>query len=380
MYQLRHMRVPEWAAVNEAVQNEKRKGGKAALVNAVLRNYLRRAGEMRGPAGKDEVKNISITTSHPEWLIRRWISRLGSEETLKLAYKNNDIPWLTLRIDRARGEALKLLAANGIEAEKTIYSPVGIILKGRRKEGSAASSVERAAVEQIIVEYSRIAPQQIPLDASSFFIQDEAAQLVSYLLDPVPGDRVLDACAAPGGKTTHIARLIKDSGEVVAAEIDAGRLRKIIENVTRLDIKAVTTIHGDIRREVVSGYFDKILVDAPCSSIGVIRKNPDVKYRHEEQDLKRFQSLQLDLMNRIVRYLKPGGIMVYSVCSTEPEEGDEVIRYFLQSHPDFSIIEGAYAFLSHFSYMDDEGHLFYRTWPQNDNMDGFFAARLKRIV
>ena len=375
MYQLRYMRVPEWAAVNEAVQNEKRKGGKSALVNAVLRNYLRRAGEMRAPAGKDAVENLAITASHPAWLIRRWISRLGSEEAIKLADKNNDIPSLTLRIDGDREEAIKLLAVNGIEAELTKYSPVGIGIKGRRKEGSSAPSAE-----QDIIEYNRIVPRNIPLDTSSYVIQDEAAQLVSYLLDPVAGERVLDACAAPGGKTTHMARLMKDSGEIVAAEIDAGRLRKVIENVTRLGIKSVTPIHGDIRRGIVRDRFDKILLDAPCSSIGVIRRNPDVKYRHEEQDLKRFQSLQLDLMNRTCRYLKPGGVMVYSVCSTESEEGDEVIRYFLQSHPDFSIIEGVYAFLGHFSYRDDQGHLFYRTWPQSDDMDGFFAARLKKVT
>jgi 16S rRNA (cytosine967-C5)-methyltransferase len=201
---------------------------------------------------------------------------------------------------------------------------------------------------------------------------------MSYLLDPVAGERVLDACAAPGGKTTHIARLMHDAGEIVAVEIDVGRIKKIEENVARLNLKSVTVVNGDIRRTVVKGFFDKVLLDAPCSSIGVIRKNPDVKYRHEEKDLKRFQSLQLDLLDRTARYLRPGGSMVYSVCSTEPEEGEEVIRLFLQSHPDFSIIEGAHAFLGHFAYRDEEGHLFYRTWPHRDNMDGFFAARLER--
>jgi 16S rRNA (cytosine967-C5)-methyltransferase len=379
LYQLRSLRVPEWAAVNEAVKIEKRKNGKAAVVNAVLRNYLRRREEMGGPETTDAVEYISITTSHPAWLIRRWIERLGSEETLKLARKNNDIPGLTIRIDGDREEAIQVLTANGIEAERTKYSPVGIIIKGRRKEGGTAATPERTAVQQDTTEYSRIALRHIPLDASSYVIQDEAAQLMSYLLDPVAGERVLDACAAPGGKTTHIARLMQDRGEVVAVDIDVGRMKKVEENVARLELKSVTVIQGDIKRADVKGLFDKVLLDAPCSSIGVIRKNPDVKYRHEEKDLKRFQSLQLDLLDRTARYLKPGGSMVYSVCSTEPEEGDEVIRYFLQRHPDFSMIEGAYTFLGHFAYRDEEGHLFYRTWPHRDNMDGFFATRLKRM-
>ncbi len=382
VYQLRFMRVPEWAAVNEAVQIEKRKSGKAALVNAVLRNYLRRREGIGGPEEAGVVENISIATSHPAWLIRRWIGRLGSEEALKLARKNNDIPLLTLRIDGDREKSLKLLAENGIDAEQTQYSPVGVIIKGRRKESGRKDGREEyseaVTAEPGGMEYSRIAPQHIPLDVASYVIQDEAAQLITYLLDPASGERVLDACAAPGGKTTHIARLMHDAGEIVAVEMDVGRIKKIEENVARLNLKSVTVVHGDIRRAVVKGLFDKLLLDAPCSSIGVIRKNPDVKYRHEEKDLKRFQSLQLDLLDRTARYLRPGGSMVYSVCSTEPEEGDEVIRFFLQSHPDFSIIEGAYKFLGHFAYRDEEGHLFYRTWSHRDNMDGFFATRLKR--
>jgi 16S rRNA (cytosine967-C5)-methyltransferase len=382
MYQLRFLRVPEWAAVNEAVEIEKRKNGKVAVVNAVLRNYLRRREEMDGPEKTDTVEHISIATSHPAWLIKRWIERLGSKEALRLARKNNDIPLLTLRIDGDREQSLKLLAEKGIDAEQTNYSPVGVIIKGRRRERERKVSPEKygeaATDEPEVMEYRRCAPQHIPLEVSSYIIQDEAAQLITYLLDPAVGERVLDACAAPGGKTTHIARLMQDRGEVVAVDIDAVRTKKVEENVARLGLKSVSVIQEDIKRADVKGIFDKVLIDAPCSSIGVIRKNPDVKYRHEEKDLKRFQSLQLDLLDRTARYLRPGGSMVYSVCSTEPEEGEEVIRLFLQSHPDFSIIEGTYTFLGHFAYCDEEGNLFYRTWPHRDNMDGFFAARLER--
>lgn len=371
VYQLRYLRVPKWAAVNEAVEIEKTNKGRAALVNAVLRNYLRVSDGIEDPAQNEPLKYISITTSHPKWLIKRWIARLGKEETLELARKNNEIPPLVLRIDGDRDNALKLLAESSIEAAPTKYSPAGVVIKGRRKD-EGPDSADAAG-------YRRVAPQHIPLDTASYLIQDEAAQLVAYLLDPVTGERVLDACAAPGGKTTHIARLMQDKGEVVAVEIDPGRTGRIRENIARLGLKSVMIINADITSGIDGGLFDKILVDAPCSSIGVIRRNPDVKYRHELKDLKRFQETQRDLLARAALYLKAGGSMVYSVCSTEPEEGDEVIRYFLQSHPDFSIIEGAFEFLGHLAYRDEKGHLFYRTWPHKHDMDGFFAARLRKM-
>jgi 16S rRNA (cytosine967-C5)-methyltransferase len=369
MYQLRFMRVPEWAAVNEAVGIEKAQGGKAALVNAVLRNYLRRREELTSPDERDTVRNMSITTSHPVWMVQRWIERFGTEEAMKLLQANNEVPLLALRIDGDLEESMEILDENGMEAVRARYSPSGVIIKGRRKTADELGDSE----------YRRIAPQHIPLDVSNYVIQDEAAQLIAYLLDPRPGEKVLDACAAPGGKTTHIARLMKDEGEVVAVDVDADRIGKIKESVSRLGLRTVKIIRGDIKRGVVGGQFDKILLDAPCSSIGVIRRNPDVKYKHVQNDLKRFQSLQLDLLRNVVRYLKPGGIMVYSVCSTEPEEGEDVSRYFLQSHPDFSIIEGAYDFFGHFACRDEEGRPFYRTWPHRDSMDGFFAVRFKRM-
>jgi len=368
VYQLRFMRVPQWAAVNEAVTIEKSAGGKAALVNAVLRNYLRRSREIGEPRGGDAVKDIATITSHPAWMIRRWTERIGSDEALQLAHSNNDIPPITLRIDGDRGEALKVLSENGIDAVGTPFSPCGITIMGSRRESDGAGGSE----------YRRITPRRIPLDPSMYVIQDEAAQLMGYLLDPHAGERVLDACAAPGGKTTHLARLMQDKGAVTSVDTDAGRLLKLEENVKRLGLFSVAIIRGDIRRVAIEGRFDRILLDAPCSSIGVIRRNPDVKYRHAESDLKRLQALQLDLLGHVSGYLNPGGIMLYSVCSTEPEEGEQVARNFLHSHGDFSIIEGAYAFLERFAFRDEDGSLYYRTWPHRDKMDGFFAVRFRR--
>lgn len=353
IYQLKYMRVPEWAVVDEAVNLERFNQGKRALVNAVLRNFLRRKYEIKEPSKDNPVDYISVTTSHPQWLVKRWIKRFGYDEALELAEANNKIPPVVLRADSesSREKILREFAEKGIEARPTEFSPVGIILK------------EFPSAEFL---------------SHNLFIQDEAAQIVAYLLNPKSGERVLDACAAPGGKTTHIAQMMKDSGEIIAVESEDKRIRQLEENVSRLGIKSVKIVHGDVKSLDI-GQFDKILIDAPCSSIGVIRRNLDVKYRHNEKDLIGYKGNQLDMFRAASRFLKTGGLMVYSVCSTEPEEGEEVIKEFLHSNPDFSIIRGDHDFLAPFEVLDKDGHLFYRTFPHRHDMDGFFAARLKRI-
>jgi 16S rRNA (cytosine967-C5)-methyltransferase len=381
-YQLCFTRVPDWAAVDEAVSIEKQQRGKVALVNAVLRNFLRSRQKADIALPTDPIKKISVMTSHPEWLVRRWVSRMGIEDAERLAIKNNETPPLTLRIDGDREDSLKLLVADGIDAVATRHSLSGIVIRGRiMAPGDDTASQVSEAVEQ-----RRVTPYNIPLARSSFVVQDEAAQLVTWLLDPQPGERILDACAAPGGKATHIASLTKYKGEVVAVDSDEARAGKICENILRLGLGSVRVVTGDIRNCGIGADFDRALLDAPCSSIGVIRRNPDVKYRHNEADLARFGALQLELLNSVAGYIKNGGVMVYSVCSTEPEEGEDVVRAFLQSHPDFCIIEGVYDFLGVFAYNDGEGHTFYRTWPHRGGqgayegygMDGFFAACIKK--
>jgi 16S rRNA (cytosine967-C5)-methyltransferase len=365
VYQITSMRVPEWAAVNEAVDVEKSYKGKSPLVNAVLRNFLRNKDKIGSPPKDNPVDYISITTSHPQWLVRRWVERLGIEESLSLAEKNNGIPPFTIRTESGteREGALRVLAGHDIKAHPTPYSPVGITIEDFHS----------------FDELSKILPY-------GFVVQDEASQLIGYLLNPLPGERVLDACAAPGGKTTHIARLMKDAGEVVAVEIDGKKLEHVEQNISRLGLKSVRVIRSDVKDLDKTDYcrqsagrclFDRILLDAPCSAMGVIRRNPDVKYRHVPQDLMRLHKVQIELLGSVSMLLKPGGIMVYSVCSTEPEEGEEVIRVFLQGNRDFSIIEGDYDFLKPFA-IRDSGHVFYRTFPHRHDMDGFFAARLNK--
>ncbi len=359
VYQMFFMRVPEHALVNEAVTIEKQARDSerrtAPLVNAVLRNLLRRKGEFTPPlAISDPAASLSVNTSHPPWIIRRWIRRFGLETAARIAESNNHIPQLTLRtntLKTSRESLMHLLREYDIGCVPTAVSPVGILIS----EGHSYADLSFAH--------------------GLFTIQGEASQLVSYLVAPLPGERVLDACAAPGGKTSHLAEMMRGEGEIVAVEKDPLRAGRLKENLAALEVCNVTLVTGDLRTLPSLGYFDRILVDAPCSAMGVIRKNPDVKYRHTAKDLGSFQTAQLELMHAASVLLAPHGTLVYSVCSTEPEEGEEVISRFLQSMSDYRIIDVVDEPLKEF-FSDG----FFRTYPHILDMDGFFGAQLCRNV
>ena len=355
-YQLFFMRVPDWAVVNEAVEMEKISSVSPAgpgLVNAVLRSLLRRRDRFSLPLEFDDpVLRISVNSSHPSWLVKRWVARFGEEEAALLAKANNEVPRMTLRVNTlrtGRKELLERLSLEGIAAEPTRFSPDGISLR------DALSYEDLSFVRGL------------------FVVQDEASQLVTYLLNPRPGERILDACAAPGGKSTHIAQMTGDSGEIIAVEKDAKRIVRLRENISVLGITSVKILNADIRDLHDAGSFDRVLLDAPCSATGVIRKNPDVKYRHTEEDLLTYKAKQAELLRTVSRLLKRGGTLVYSVCSMEPEEGEETVNEFLKAAPDFRMIDTEVTFLRDFI---DGGLL--KTYPHRHHMDGFFGASLCR--
>jgi 16S rRNA (cytosine967-C5)-methyltransferase len=354
-YQILFLRVPEWAAVNEAVEMEK-KIGRPELVNAVLRNLLRVPPPERLKLDpirkKGAAPYIALRTSHPKWLVKRWVKRFGEEEALALAETNNRVPPLTLRVNTlnaTREEMIRRLSGIEIHGEATQFSPDGITLR----------------------EFHAF--RELSAHKDSLMVQDEAAQLITYLLEPHPGELVLDACAAPGGKATHIAQLMQDRGEIIAMDTDEERLGLLRENVSNLGMTSVRTIRADITNYSSGKPFDRILLDAPCSSLGVIRRNPDVKYRHSSADLLTFRAKQIMLLRSAAGFLRPGGILVYSVCSTEPEEGEEVVKEFLKDSGDFYIIDTTLPFLK--GFMKDG---FLRTYPHISDMDGFFGVRLCR--
>ena len=350
LYQIFFMRVPDFAVVNEAVELEKERG-KPSLVNAVLRNIIRSRGTITFPVPFDDpVKEISVNTSHPEWLLRRWIDAYGPDEARSIAEMNNSKPPLILRTNTlkiSRNDLLNPFKEEKIPATPTRFSPDGIVVD------------------------DSVSYQDIGGLHGLFAVQDEASQLISHLLSPRRGERILDACAAPGGKTTHIAQLMEDEGEVIAVEKDPHRTVLMEENVRSLGTRSVRIVQADISEMTSSGAFDRILLDAPCSSTGVIRRNPDVKYRHTEKELVQFGRKQLLLLNAVARMLKNGGTLVYSVCSFDPDEGENVVRDFLKTSGEFRIIEAGQEFVSEFMKNG-----FFRTYPHKHGMDGFFGAVL----
>ena len=350
IYQILFMRVPDFAVVNEAVEIEKGRG-KPSLVNAVLRNFIRRREAMSLPIPFDDpVKEISVNTSHPEWMVRRWLAAYGTEETRAISEANNRIPLLVIRANTlriTRDDLLRLCREKGLPSDATRFSPDGIVIR------------------------ERVSYRDLTGFEGLFSVQDEASQLITYLLSPRRGEKVLDACAAPGGKTTHIAQMMEDRGEIIAVEKDPHRAEMIEENVRAMGIHSVEIIQADFAEMAGAEMFDRILLDAPCSAMGVIRRNPDVKYRYRERDLAALGTKQVAFLHAAGRLLKKGGRLVYSVCSTDPLEGEMVVQDFLKTSGNFRIIEPDQKFTEPFM-----GHGYFRTFPHKDAMDGFFGAIL----
>lgn len=362
-YQVMYLdRVPAHAAVNEAVGQARRVEGApaAGFVNAVLRALIRGIGLVEYPdPGKDPVRFLSITYSHPAWLAKRWLARFGFEGARALMEAGNRVPPLTLRantLKAGRDALLDLFREKGVGCAPGAYAP-----------------------DAVIVKESMPVPELPGYADGLFAVQDEAAQLVSLLLHPVAGDRLLDACAAPGGKSAHLAALAQGRAEIVAMDINLDKLRLVKENMTRLHVGSVTPVSGDAGAPLpVTGPFDGVLLDAPCSSTGVIRRRPDIKYLRAEEDVARMAGVQARMIENLAPYVRQGGAMVYSVCSTEPEEGERVVEGFLAAHKDF-VTDDLRPLLpaAADTLITDGGYL--RTFPHMHGTDGFFAARMRRI-
>ncbi len=352
--------VPARAAINESVNLIKGEGArKAGFVNAVLRSAAEKpASVVFPPVGKDPVKHISVVWSHPEWIVRRWVKRWGAEEAAALCEAGQLVPPRTLRTNTllvSRDSLAEELEREGREIEMTRCSPDGIVIR----KGTGTNPVD-----------------------PRYYIQDEASQLVSYLVSPKPGEVVLDACSAPGGKTTHMAQLMKNTGRIYALDRYAGRLKSVVETAKRLRIDIIETLEADASvygrdTPAVPG-FDAILCDAPCSGLGVLRRVPDIKLKRTEEEIRAISEAQKNMLGNLSRRLKPGGRLVYSTCTFEPEETEGVVEWFLEAHPGFAV-ESACGYVPEEcrDLVDEPG--FFRTYPHRHGMDGFFAVRLKRL-
>lgn len=353
-------RIPASAAVNTAVNMTKKTAPvwTVRFVNGLLRNAIRKKDDIKFPmAGNNPVAALAVSRSFPEWLVKRWLDRFGFEETCALCDAVNNIPPLTIRANTLkidRKKLTELLTSDVGHIEPTGCAPDGLRL------GALNTSIDRMQA----------------FKDGLFQVQDEAAQLISLLLHPCPGETVLDACAGFGGKTAHMAQLMNNSGQIMAVDRDQKKLTRLADDMKRMGIVTVTGRTGDLESPAAlpgAGPFDRILLDAPCSGLGVIRRNPDIKWDPSRQDLSRFSARQTSLLESIAPYLKPSGRMVYAVCSMEPEENEAVVSTFLNRHPEFKLVKD-YAYLPDAArpLMDARG--FFRSFPHCHAMDGFFAA------
>ena len=357
-------KIPDYAIVNEAVQLARSHGNEkvAGFVNGILRNFLREKGQLKKPNFKaSPISEIASFWSHPEWLTERWIRYFGHDETEALLEANNEKAPLVLRVNLLRGDRAALLDRfhrAGIEASPTALAPQGIVIE------------------------SRIGVEQLPgFQEGLFQVQSEASQLVTNLLDPKPGQRVLDACAAPGGKTTHIAEMINDKGEIVASDISASGLKKLEENCDRLKLKSIHTMKGDLSKSLdrfVREPFDRILVDAPCSGFGTLRSHPEIKWNRGEIDIKRLSELQKTILDGAAVYLKGGGVLVYSTCTLIEDENERIVEDFLARHGEF-VLDDAADYLSEEAKSLTRGSYF-MSLPSRHNTDGFFAVRMRKLM
>jgi len=356
-------RIPDYAAVNEAVELTKsRAGGKAGgFVNGVLRNFLREAKQVAKPDLKESPINaVAEYWSHPEWLIEKWLRYFSTTETEALLQANNQEAPLVLRTNlrhRTREGLLELFQSRNIQASPAPWSSQGITVQSK------------GLVENLPGFHE-----------GSFQVQGEASQLVAYLLDPQPGERILDACAAPGGKTTQIAELMDDRGEVVATDVSAKGLKRLQENATRLRLESIRAFQADLSKPLsrsLSQPFDRILIDAPCSGFGTLRSHPEIKWNRGEADIKRLSELQEKILVNAASNLKPGGVLVYSTCTLIDDENERVVKTFLQQQKEF-VLDGATAYLPQpaRSLVRDN---YFMALPHKHNTDGFFAARMRKL-
>jgi 16S rRNA (cytosine967-C5)-methyltransferase len=333
--------------------------GREKLVNAILRNALRGMADiMVPPFDTDPAGHISVAHSHPRWLVEQWIGNFGIEETLALCRADNEIPPISLRVNRlktTREDMLERLARSGHDVKPAVYSPEGIIL------AKPSASL-----------------REMPEVASGFlYVQDEASQLVSRLLAPRRGERVLDLCAGSGGKTTHLAALMENEGEIVAADIQAGKLTALESTAKRWGITTVKTavVDAAVAPDMAAlGSFDRILVDAPCSGLGTLRRNPEIRWHLTGQKLGEFPPLQKRILANAAACVKKGGALLYSTCSVMPEENDGVVAAFLEGNPNFAVVRKPATVPV--EVLDPQGFL--RTFPHRHGTDGFFGALLHR--
>lgn len=364
LYQMIYLdKVPDHAIIHEAVEIAKQRGHKgiSSFVNGVLRNLQRNGipdtGKMNNPA-----KKLSVETSHPEWLIERWLSAYGYETTKEMCEANLMKKAISIRVQPlkiTREKAMQVLQEQGFEVKESSFSSQGIIVE----KGNILNT---------------------ELFKNGFVtIQDQSSMLVGEMLDVKPGMRVLDGCSAPGGKATHIAEKMQNEGIIQAYDLHKKKIKLINDKAEELHLSIIDANVFDARKlneKHAPESFERILIDAPCSGLGVIRGKPEVKYHKKEMDIKRLSEIQTDILKAIAPLLTVNGLLIYSTCTVDPAENEEVVKQFLQDHPNYQIDEHFFESLPAV-LQDSQGITKYglQLFPQTYQTDGFFLTRLKKI-
>jgi 16S rRNA (cytosine967-C5)-methyltransferase len=367
IYQLLHLKgVADYAAVSESVELAKKYGnqGASGFVNAILRNVIRNIDKIPYPdINKNAVKHIAVRYSHPEWMVKRWLDRYGVEQTIALCSANNFRPSLYMRtntLKASRQQLIDSLEEDGVSASPSQHIP------------------ESVEVTELNFSLDKLSSYTQGL----FQVQDESSMLIGHILDPKPGETVVDACAAPGGKSTHIAELMQNKGKVMSFDTDGRRLNMLNESSQRLGISIIETIEGDARNigHNLKSEVDRILVDAPCTGLGVLRRRVEARWRRTPEQIMEFSELQYEMLEGVSNFVKTDGVLVYCTCTIEPEENQQVVEKFLETHPEFQL-QSVLPFLPEVINLGDivskEGYL--QTYPHLHNMDGIFAAKMIRI-
>ena len=357
VYQMNYLdKVPSYAACNEAVEEAKEISDKdSKLVNGILRNFVKKEGKF-DIVFRNKIDEIAFDLSFEPWMVRMFIKQYGEHEALEILEGLNNTPKMTVRVNSIKGDyedVYEELEEAGYNIEEGCICPEAISIKGGK-------GIEN---NQAFVD-------------GKITVQDESAMLISPLLDLEEGMKVLDLCCAPGGKTTHIGELLNNTGEVLGFDLHENKLELVKENYERLGITNIKLAQMDATKldaKLVS-YADRVLLDVPCSGIGIIRKKPEIKWTKKRKDLKEIVEVQREILENAWEYLKTGGVMVYSTCTLNKEENEENIKWFLSKHKDATIEKVFIGKGANLCY-DQMGTL---TILPNEYMDGFFVAKIKK--
>ena len=362
VYQITFMdKIPDRAAVNEAVNLSKKRGhkGVSGYVNGVLRNVSRNKEELMKIDQKNRIDCLSIKYSHPQWMIGTWVDEYGYEFTERLCKENNGKPRLNLRVNTlktTREKLMEKLSSYGYIVHKTLYAKDGITVDNPTR----------------ITEIDEFG-------SGFFIIQDESSMLASQIANPKENSLILDLCSAPGGKATHLGQLMNNKGQIISRDIYDHKLKLVKQNANRLGINIIKTEKFDATKldENLIGKVDYCVVDAPCSGLGIIRRRPEIKWNREMKDIEELNKIQEKILDNAKKYVKPGGIIIYSTCTIGNRENLDRIHKFLGKNREFQLI-GFEDLICSKENMESSKEGYIELFPHIHRTDGFFIAKVQK--